>query len=67
MDYITYFGNVPENRVEAEGYGSSRPIVKDEKTDADRALNRRVEFELYRPSKEELERMYKDKQESEEW
>jgi len=67
MDYITYFGKVPEDRVEAIGYGSSRPIVPNEKTEKDRALNRRVEFELYRPSKEELERMYKERQQTEEW
>ncbi len=68
MDYITYFGRVPENRVEAFGYGSSQPIVE-EKTDKDRALNRRVEFELYRPSKEELEKMYREQKaiEEEEW
>ena len=46
-EYLTYFGNVAENRVEAVGYGSSKPIVE-EKTDADKAMNRRVEFEISR-------------------
>lgn len=34
-------------RITAIGYGSSKPIVE-EKTDEDRALNRRVEFEIQR-------------------
>lgn len=46
-EYITYFGNVAENRVEAIGYGSSKPIVE-ETTEADKAMNRRVEFEISR-------------------
>ena len=57
MEYIIYFGNVPRARVEAEGYGSSMPIVE-EITEDDRQLNRRVEFELYRPSLQELEEMH---------
>ncbi|MBV6644545.1 MAG: OmpA family protein [Cyclobacteriaceae bacterium] len=47
-DYIVIFAGVHESRVEWEGYGSSKPIV-DEKTTADKRLNRRVEFEIYRP------------------
>ena len=45
MEYIIYFGNVPRARVDAEGYGSTVPIVE-EITEEDRQLNRRVEFEL---------------------
>ncbi len=56
MEYLVYFGNVPRARIEAEGYGSTMPIVE-ELTEADRQLNRRVEFELYRPSMQELEEM----------
>ena len=56
LDYIEYFGNIPRARIEAEGYGSSQPIVE-ELTDEDRQMNRRVEFELYRPSLKELEEM----------
>lgn len=43
---ITEFG-VGDNRIEAIGYGSSKPIVQ-ELTDKDRQLNRRVEFEIYK-------------------
>ena len=54
-EYIVNFGNINPERVTAIGYGSTRPIVK-EVTDEDKRLNRRVEFEIYRPSKEELEK-----------
>lgn len=52
-EYITYFGNVNENRVEAIGFGSSKPIVE-ENTAADKAMNRRVEFEIYRRAEGEV-------------
>jgi outer membrane protein OmpA-like peptidoglycan-associated protein len=38
---------IDASRITAKGYGSSNPIVE-EKTDEDRALNRRVEFEIQR-------------------
>jgi outer membrane protein OmpA-like peptidoglycan-associated protein len=41
-------GDLDESRVEAYGYGSTIPIIE-EKTDADRKINRRVEFEIFRP------------------
>ena len=55
MDYIVYFGQVSRARIAAQGYGSSMPIIPVEQSDFDRQLNRRVEFELYRPSLQELE------------
>ena len=64
-EYIIYFGNIAEARIETFGFGSTQPIVE-EKTEEDQALNRRVEFELYRPSQEELNEMRKEIQEEEE-
>jgi outer membrane protein OmpA-like peptidoglycan-associated protein/uncharacterized protein (DUF433 family) len=43
---------VDPNRINAIGYGSNKPIITVEKTDDDRALNRRVEFEIYREAVE---------------
>ena len=72
QDYIIFFGDVDASRLEAFGYGSSQPIRDVEETDEDKALNRRVEFILYRVSKEELEKMRinkqkKDAEKNEEW
>jgi outer membrane protein OmpA-like peptidoglycan-associated protein len=47
-DYIVIFAGIIEDRVVAEGYGDTLPIVEEELTEEDRALNRRVEFEIYR-------------------
>jgi hypothetical protein len=46
--YLITKGNLDESRIEAQGYGSSIPIIA-EKTDTDRKINRRVEFEIFRP------------------
>lgn len=64
-EYIIYFGKIASARIETYGYGSTQPIVE-EKTEKDKALNRRVEFELYRPSQEELKKMQKEIQEEKE-
>jgi outer membrane protein OmpA-like peptidoglycan-associated protein len=47
--YLTKSGFIDESRVEAIGYGDTKPIIQEEKTDQDRQLNRRVEFELLHP------------------
>ena len=47
-DYIVIFAGIIAERVQADGYGDTQPIVEDESTEADRKLNRRVEFEIYR-------------------
>ncbi len=44
-EYLVHFGSIEETRIEAIGYGSSRPIVE-ELTDEDKKLNRRVEFNI---------------------
>lgn len=45
--YLIYQFKISADRIEAHGYGSSRPIVKEEHDDH-RKLNRRVEFEISR-------------------
>ncbi len=45
--YLTEGFDILAIRIEAIGYGSSRPIVE-ELTDKDRQLNRRVEFEIFK-------------------
>jgi outer membrane protein OmpA-like peptidoglycan-associated protein len=47
MEYLVYFGNVSEDRIEAKGFGSSKPLVE-ETSDENKNLNRRVEFEITR-------------------
>ena len=47
--YLTKSGFVNEDRIEAIGFGSTKPIVAEEKTEQDRQINRRVEFELLYP------------------
>ncbi|MEZ7853898.1 MAG: OmpA family protein, partial [Cyclobacteriaceae bacterium] len=46
-DYIVLFAGILESRVGWEGLGSSEPLVK-EMTEADKKINRRVEFQIYR-------------------
>ncbi len=50
-DYIVLFAGIQPDRVEHDGFGSSQPIVE-ENSEEDEALNRRVEFEIYRPGRE---------------
>lgn len=51
-EYIILLHPIEKERVVAEGYGNSEPVVEKEETDDDRRLNRRVEFEIYRAKKE---------------
>ena len=46
--YIERKGKLQPNRIESFGYGSTKPL-KDELTDADAQVNRRVEFRLIKP------------------
>lgn len=39
---------IAPHRIQAIGYGSSKPLIKDEKSAEDMRTNRRVEFEIYR-------------------
>jgi len=45
--YLMYEFKIDASRIEAHGYGSSKPIVE-EKTGVDSGLNRRVEFEIHK-------------------
>ncbi len=46
--YLMQRGNIDNVRIEAVGYGNTMPIVT-EHTEADKKINRRVEFEIYKP------------------
>ncbi|HEX5171403.1 MAG TPA: OmpA family protein, partial [Cyclobacteriaceae bacterium] len=48
--YLIYEFKIKTSRIEAHGYGNSRPIVE-EQTEDDRKLNRRVEFEIKKNGK----------------
>ncbi len=48
--YIEQQGNIKEGRIVSIGYGSSKPL-REEKTQEDRRINRRVEFRLIKPEK----------------
>lgn len=39
---------IAQRRIQAIGYGSAYPLIKEEKSAEDRRTNRRVEFEIYR-------------------
>ncbi|QHL88240.1 OmpA family protein [Nibribacter ruber] len=47
VDYIISKG-IDKNRITAKGYGESRPVVKNAKTEAEHQRNRRTEFKVTR-------------------
>ena len=47
--YLLKGNFINSERIKAEGYGDTKPIIADEKTDEDRQMNRRVEFEIIAP------------------
>ena len=49
--YLTATNLVLPARIEAIGFGSKKPIIPTENTEADRRTNRRVEFEILYPEK----------------
>lgn len=51
--FLTASKLVDIERIEAIGYGDSKPIIQEEKSEEDRQLNRRVEFELLYPESQE--------------
>ena len=46
--YIIEKGSIDSARIEAVGYGNQKPIIQQETSEADKKINRRVEFELIR-------------------
>jgi outer membrane protein OmpA-like peptidoglycan-associated protein len=48
--FLVEEGKIRTKRVEAMGYGPTKPIVIPEITEADRKINRRVEFEIVPPT-----------------
>lgn len=51
-EYIVNKGHIDEGRVQAQGYGSSLPIIQDPQNARERRVNRRVEFELENSGRE---------------
>ena len=50
--YLEAQGNINDGRIDAYGFGSTKPL-REEKTQEDRRINRRVEFRLIKPEKTE--------------
>ena len=48
--YIEEQGNIARGRIESFGFGSTKPL-REEKTEDDRRINRRVEFRVIKPEK----------------
>lgn len=44
--FIVDNGMIPEKRIEAIGWGDTKPIKEKEETESDKQINRRVEFEI---------------------
>ncbi|HHP7241504.1 MAG TPA: OmpA family protein [Cyclobacteriaceae bacterium] len=51
--YMVEFGGVEPERISYKGFGSTKPIIEKDTEEA-RKINRRVEFEIYRPALNEL-------------
>ncbi|MGV3640137.1 MAG: OmpA family protein [Adhaeribacter sp.] len=51
-DYLLDGGKFLPDRIESLGFGSDQPL-KEEKTEEDRSMNRRVEFQLIKPTRKE--------------
>ena len=60
--YIIEKGSIDAARVEAVGYGSQKPIIQQETSEADKKINRRVEFELIRSAAPPEEIIYEEQE-----
>ncbi|TAF67543.1 MAG: OmpA family protein [Cytophagales bacterium] len=45
-EYVCTRGKIKPQRIESIGYGSEKPIITQEKSEEDKKVNRRVEFEI---------------------
>jgi outer membrane protein OmpA-like peptidoglycan-associated protein len=52
-NYLVSYGSLSEERIIANGFGSSKPLVFPEVTPEDKRTNRRVEFKLHKSIKKE--------------
>jgi len=50
-EYIVEFGGIEDHRIRAIGFGDSKPLME-EKTDYEKRINRRVEFEFFKQDEE---------------
>lgn len=48
-EFIMEEGYIEDERIKAIGYGSTKPIRSPEETEKDKRINRRVEFDIYKP------------------
>jgi len=62
--YIIEKGNIESSRVEADGYGNQKPIIQQETSEADKKINRRVEFELIRSTAPVEENIQQEEEEA---
>ncbi len=46
--FILDYGKLDKNRITAKGFGSTKPLTNPELTEADKKMNRRVEFRIYK-------------------
>jgi hypothetical protein len=60
--YITEKGSIETSRIEAVGYGDQKPIINESTTEA-KKINRRVEFEIQKPSAKKEEKPIPEEQE----
>jgi outer membrane protein OmpA-like peptidoglycan-associated protein len=49
--YLINYGQINPDRIQAVGYGSSKPIISPEKTPEHKKINRRVEFKIHKGGK----------------
>ncbi len=70
-NYLVTVGGIDPERITVEGKGDTQPLIKNERTEADKKRNRRVEFKIYRvdeydkPKEKESEKTEEEEEEEE--